>query len=98
VVGLRVVQALRFGDPEVLVASKAPDPGAAERRGVRVAGIEQVQFAPADKRRLVVRALGEAAAGRIRPVIGQIFPLERAADAHAAIEARRVIGKTLLLI
>src|SRR6266545_4681327 len=44
------------------------------------------------------RALAEAAAGRIRPVIGQTFPLERAADAHAAIESRDVLGKTLLVI
>ena len=32
----------------------------------------------------------------LKPVIGQRFPLERAADAHAAIEARATIGKTLL--
>ncbi|MDQ3641443.1 MAG: zinc-binding dehydrogenase [Actinomycetota bacterium] len=74
------------------------DPQEAERRGVTVSGIEQVQFAPADAKRLIERALSEAAAGRIRPVIGQTFPLERAADAHATIEARDVIGKTLLLI
>jgi NADPH2:quinone reductase len=74
------------------------DPQEAERRGVTVRGIEHVQFAPADGKRLAERALSEAAAGRIRPVIGQTFPLERAADAHAAIEARDVIGKTLLLI
>jgi NADPH:quinone reductase len=30
-------------------------------------------------------------------VIGQTFPLARAADAHAAIEGREVFGKTLLL-
>jgi NADPH2:quinone reductase len=42
------------------------------------------------------RALAEAAAGRLRPVIGQRFPLERAADAHAAMERRETIGKTLL--
>jgi NADPH2:quinone reductase len=42
------------------------------------------------------RVIG-AAAGRIRPVIGQTFPLEQAADAHAAIEARSTVGKTLLL-
>jgi NADPH:quinone reductase len=30
-------------------------------------------------------------------VIGQTFPLERAADAHAAIAARTTIGKTLLI-
>ncbi len=43
------------------------------------------------------RALSEAAAGRIKPVIGRTFPLEQAADAHAAIENREVIGKTLLV-
>ncbi|MFC4856687.1 zinc-binding dehydrogenase [Actinophytocola glycyrrhizae] len=41
-------------------------------------------------------ALAEAAAGRLRPVIGQRFPLARAADAHAAIQSRATIGKTLL--
>jgi NADPH2:quinone reductase len=70
----------------------------AERRHISVRGIEQVQFAPPDARRLAGRAMSEAAAGRIRPIIGQTFPLERAADAHRAIEARDVIGKTLLEI
>ncbi|MBA2446424.1 MAG: zinc-binding dehydrogenase [Chloroflexi bacterium] len=74
------------------------DPREAERRGVTVRGIQHVQFSPADGKRLIERVLSEAAAGRIRPVIGQTFPLERAADAHAAIDARGVIGKTLLLI
>ncbi|GAA4187992.1 zinc-binding dehydrogenase [Streptosporangium oxazolinicum] len=74
------------------------DPGEAERRGVSVRGIEQVQFAPEEGRRLAGLALSEAAAGRIRPVIGQTFPLERAADAHIAIEARDTVGKTLLLL
>ncbi len=73
------------------------DPQEAERRGVTVRGIQHVQFSPADGKRLSGQVLSEAAAGRIRPVIGQTFPLERAADAHAAIEARGVIGKTLLL-
>jgi NADPH:quinone reductase len=73
------------------------DPQEAERRAVTVRGIQHVQYAPAEGRRLTERALSEAAAGRIRPLIGQTFPLERAAEAHAAIEARAVIGKTLLL-
>jgi len=42
-------------------------------------------------------ALTEAESGRLRPVVGQTFPLERAADAHAAIESRATVGKTLLL-
>jgi NADPH2:quinone reductase len=45
---------------------------------------------------LAESALAEAAAGRIRPVIGQEFELAQAAAAHAAIEARATIGKTLL--
>jgi NADPH:quinone reductase len=73
------------------------DQAEARRRGIKVRGIEQVQFTPERLQALTAQALAEAAAGRIEPVIGQTFPLERAADAHAAIEARSVIGKTLLL-
>jgi len=43
-------------------------------------------------------ALAEAAAGRLRPVIGQEFGLASAAAAHAAIEARATMGKTLLTV
>ena len=60
-------------------------------------GIEQAKFAPAEGSGLAERALSEAAAGRLRPVIGQTFPLERAAEAHAAMEGRSVVGSTLLL-
>jgi len=49
-------------------------------------------------RELSRAALAEAAAGRLRPVVGQEFPLSRAADAHAAIESRATIGKTLLAV
>jgi len=49
-------------------------------------------------RELTSAALAQAAAGRLRPVIGQTFPLHRAAAAHAAIEARETIGKTLLIL
>ncbi|GAA2429594.1 zinc-binding dehydrogenase [Actinomadura vinacea] len=66
-------------------------------RGIEVRGIQDVQYDLDERRRLLGKALDEAAAGRLRPVIGQTFPLERAADAHTAIESRTVIGKTLLL-
>jgi NADPH2:quinone reductase len=69
----------------------------AERRRITVRGIDQVQYRPADLKHMTERALSEAAAGRIRPVIGRTFPLVQAAAAHAAMEAREVIGKTLLL-
>lgn len=72
-------------------------PHEVEQQQVTMVGIED-RLTPEDLKRLTQRALSEMAAGRIRPVIGQTFPLERAADAHAAIETRSVIGKTLLLI
>ncbi|MGW5362579.1 zinc-binding dehydrogenase [Actinopolymorpha pittospori] len=74
------------------------DPEEGERRGVSVRGIEQVQFAPERVKALTARALAEAATGRVRPVIGRTFPLERAADAHTAIEDRAVVGKALLVV
>jgi NADPH2:quinone reductase len=43
-------------------------------------------------------ALAAAFAGRLKPLIGQRFALEHAADAHAAIEQRATFGKTLLNI
>jgi NADPH2:quinone reductase len=72
------------------------DPGQAAEREITVSGIAEVQFGPEKGRRLISRALTEAAAGRLHPVIGQRFPLAEAAEAHRAIEARAVIGKTLL--
>jgi NADPH2:quinone reductase len=51
-----------------------------------------------DEMNALTRRALDAAAGRLRPVVGQTYPLERAADAHAAIEARTTIGKTLLRV
>lgn len=65
----------------------------AEERGVALLSLHPT---PEEIRSSTEVALAEAAAGRLRPVIGQRFPLERAADAHAAIESRATIGKTLL--
>ncbi|WP_347877019.1 zinc-binding dehydrogenase [Micromonospora sp. KC606] len=74
------------------------DHAQARRRGVTVLGIEQLfEFGP-HMRRWAEQMMSEAVAGRIRPVIGQTFPLERAAEAHALIEARSAAGKTLLLL
>jgi NADPH2:quinone reductase len=51
---------------------------------------------PAELREYTESALAEAAEGRLRPVIGQRFPLGEAAAAHAAIQSRGTVGKTLL--
>lgn len=68
----------------------------AEARGVAVLG--RGAPSPDELVALTRAALEEAAAGRLRPVIGQELPLEEAAAAHAAIEARSTIGKTLLVV
>ena len=63
-------------------------------------GVEVVEGeapTPAEIRAFAADALAAAAAGTLRPVIGQTFPLADAAQAHRAIEARATTGKTLLV-
>lgn len=55
-----------------------------------------VALTPDLMRALSAAALALTADGTLRPTIGQVVDLERAADAHAAIEARLTVGKTLL--
>jgi NADPH2:quinone reductase len=76
----------------------AIDPEEPTRRQVTVFGIGDIQFEPAEGRRLTALALAEGVAGRLRPLIGQVFPLGAASEAHAAIERRAVVGKTLLIV
>ncbi|MFB6780281.1 zinc-binding dehydrogenase [Streptomyces sp. NPDC056352] len=68
----------------------------AARRSVSLRSIADVQLTDTEHVRLAGHALAEAAAGRLRPVIGQVYPLEQAAQAHAAIEGRGLLGKVLL--
>jgi NADPH2:quinone reductase len=74
------------------------DRGEAAQRGIIVTGIEAVQFSPEGHEKLTAQALDEVAAGRLRPFVGQTYPLERAADAHRGLEARTAVGKTLLIV
>jgi len=48
-------------------------------------------------RALETTALAEAAAGSLVPVVGQTFPLAKAAAAHTAIETRATTGKVVLV-
>ena len=59
-------------------------------------GIEAVQLDDETMAELTRRALEAVRSGELSPVIGQVFPLDRAADAHGAIEGRSVFGTTLL--
>ncbi|MGC0249064.1 zinc-binding dehydrogenase [Pseudactinotalea sp. Z1748] len=68
----------------------------AAERDLRVIGLDE-EFTDEDAHRYAGEALQHLATGSVRPVIGQKRPLERAAEAHAAIEARRVVGKSVLI-
>ncbi|WP_432825649.1 zinc-binding dehydrogenase [Dactylosporangium sp. CA-092794] len=72
------------------------DPGAADDKHITVIPLSAVGTSD-DLFSLTERALDLAAQGTIRPTIGQTFSLDDAAAAHAAIESRSTIGKTLLL-
>jgi NADPH:quinone reductase-like Zn-dependent oxidoreductase len=37
-------------------------------------------------------------AGRVRPVVHDVMPIERAADAHRALEGSGVFGKLVLTV
>ncbi|MGC3858718.1 zinc-binding dehydrogenase [Micromonospora chersina] len=67
-----------------------------EEAAARGVNLVRAGGTPDELRALTEQALAEGAAGRLRPLIGQRFPLDRAADAHAAIESRDTVGKTLL--
>ncbi|MET8362436.1 zinc-binding dehydrogenase [Micromonospora sp. NPDC005194] len=78
------------------LASGEWSPVAPEAAAERQVTLVRPDVPPARLRAYTIGALADAAAGQLRPLIGQRFPLERAADAHAAIEARATVGKTLL--
>lgn len=44
----------------------------------------------------LLAVLGHVAAGAIKPVVHEVLPLERAADAHRLLEERRAFGKVVL--
>ncbi|REE95087.1 NADPH:quinone reductase-like Zn-dependent oxidoreductase [Thermomonospora umbrina] len=71
--------------------------GAADRQRLTVCDMSQLPEFWSDNPRRVQQILREAAAGRVRPLIGQTYPLAEAVRAHEDIEARRFIGKSLLL-
>lgn len=72
--------------------------GSVDRTDLQVTPLDRIAATPAENFQLVEDALGMAAAGDLEPTIGQTFPLEEAAAAHAAMEARRTVGKTLLVV
>lgn len=78
-------------------SGEQPDLGLVRERGVEVVpGWSAIRDA-AHHRALVERALDAAAEGLLRPTIGRRAPLAEVVDAHRAIAARTVLGKTVLV-
>ena len=70
----------------------------AKRRNVAVTGLGDLQARPGERADLARQILPDVLSGKVRPLIGQTFPLAEAARAHAMIEAREAIAKTLLTV
>ena len=76
-----------------------PDPDAAAARDISILsffGPPTGLRSPGERRRQTAQVIAEVAAGRLRPHVGQRFPLAQAAEAHAAITSRSTVGKTVL--
>lgn len=91
--GGRLVPHGMAGGPMVTISEEEE----VKRRELRVVGLGSLGSTPDRVRAWAREALRLAASGRLRQTVGQVFPLEQAAAAHAAIEARRTVGKTLLI-
>ncbi len=74
------------------------DPGGAAAQGITVVMLPDLLQADIDWPAAGRRALEEAAAGKLEVTVGQSFPLEKAADAHSAIESRIAVGRTILTV
>jgi NADPH2:quinone reductase len=72
------------------------DPDDARQRNVTVTGIGDLQIRPNDRADLTRQILPDVLSGKVRPLIGQTFPLTEAARAHTLMEDRDAIAKTLL--
>ncbi|GAA2461964.1 zinc-binding dehydrogenase [Nocardia seriolae] len=76
----------------------AIDAETAAAQGITIVPLFEVATPDTDWLARHDRAQGEAAAGRLEVVIGQTFPLEEAAAAHAAIGSRAALGRTILTV
>jgi NADPH2:quinone reductase len=96
-IGAAALATLRPGGRFVSFGVASGGPTTATREDVTTFGFQALGSLAARASELTSRALVEAEAGRLRPIIGQVFRLDDASGAHAAIESRATVGKTLLV-
>jgi NADPH2:quinone reductase len=96
-IGAAALRAVRPGGRFVQYGLASGAPTVINRDDVAVLGFAALGAIAPRAATLSAQALDLAAAGKLRPVVGQTFPLDQAAAAHRAIEARATLGKTLLI-
>ncbi|WP_410875173.1 zinc-binding dehydrogenase [Nocardia sp. A7] len=74
------------------------DTDAAVARGVTVLGLFDIVGEDVDWVGITARAQSAVAEGALEVVIGQTFPIDQVRQAHAAIESRSAVGRTLLTV
>ena len=72
------------------------DRDALAARRIVALGLFDITGDDTDWHALAERAQSAVAAGEVEVVIGQTYPLDRATDAHTAIDDRTALGRTLL--
>ncbi|TDW79270.1 zinc-binding dehydrogenase [Kribbella sp. VKM Ac-2566] len=72
------------------------DAAEVERRGLTVKGIMDLRADSTTTSVTGAAVIARAAAGDLRPVIGQVYDLDHVADAHRALENRTLRGKALI--
>ncbi|MQY26725.1 zinc-binding dehydrogenase [Nocardia aurantia] len=76
----------------------AVDDETAAARDVTVVPLRSITASGVDWKAVGSRAITEAAAGHLTVTVGGIYPLEQAAEAHAAMAARTTLGRTILTV
>jgi NADPH2:quinone reductase len=76
----------------------AYDPAEAQRRGITVKGIMDLRADTTTTSVTGAEVIRRAAAGDLKPVIDQVYDLDRVADAHTALENRTLRGKALIRV
>lgn len=94
--GNAALRAVRPGGRFVQYGLSSGSPTQVSRDDITHIGFEVLRAIGARSSELTRQALDLAVRGQLRPTIGQTYPLEQAGMAHAAIESRATVGRTLL--
>ena len=89
------LRAVRAGGRIVTCGATAGFHPAIDLRHIFFRQVEVLGSTMASKADLLA-VLAHVAAGRLRPIVHEVMPLARAADAHRVLEERRAFGKVVL--